>query len=57
MGDITQFVLAGHSFGGYISGMYACRYYYHVKKLILLSPLGISRSPENYENDDFYSEL
>lgn len=26
MGNLTGFVLAGHSFGGYISGIYACKY-------------------------------
>ena len=26
MGNLTQFYLAGHSFGGYISAVYACKY-------------------------------
>jgi pimeloyl-ACP methyl ester carboxylesterase len=26
MGDLKGFILAGHSFGGYICGHYACRY-------------------------------
>ena len=26
-GGITDFILAGHSFGGYTVGLYACKYY------------------------------
>lgn len=53
IGDITQFVLIGHSFGGYICGMYASKYFFHVKKLILLSPLGVSREPDVFDHDEF----
>jgi len=38
---ITQFILAGHSFGGYVSGVYASFYPQHIKKLLLLSPIGV----------------
>mgnify|MGYP001037924200 CR=1 FL=1 len=31
----------GHSFGGYICGNYALKYHNHIRKLILLSPIGI----------------
>ena len=24
--NLTNFILAGHSFGGYVSGLYACKY-------------------------------
>ena len=43
MGDLRNFVLAGHSFGGFVSGHYACRYPQHVKKLLLLSPFGVPK--------------
>lgn len=26
MGDLKNFILAGHSFGGYVVGVYACKY-------------------------------
>jgi pimeloyl-ACP methyl ester carboxylesterase len=26
MGDLKGFILGGHSFGGYVCGIYACRY-------------------------------
>lgn len=32
----------GHSFGGYIAGNYSLRYPNHVKKLIMMSPIGVS---------------
>jgi cardiolipin-specific phospholipase len=44
-GNLTGFILAGHSFGGYTVGNYACEYPQHIKKLLLISPIGI-RSPE-----------
>lgn len=49
MGNIENFVLAGHSFGGYISGLYAIRYPQYIKKLLLLSPLGITRTPPDFD--------
>ena len=48
MDDLTDFILVGHSFGGYIAGMYTERYSKHVKKLILMSPIGL-RVPEKGE--------
>ena len=47
---LETFFLAGHSFGGYISGNYALRHPQRVKKLLLLSPLGMRVKPEG-END------
>ena len=44
--ELTGFVLAGHSFGGYQVGQYALRYPQHVTKLYLLSPVGIRIPPE-----------
>ena len=46
MGDLKGFVLAGHSFGGFISGHYAFRYPQNIKKLLLISPVGIPIKPE-----------
>jgi pimeloyl-ACP methyl ester carboxylesterase len=49
VGNLTGFILAGHSFGGYICGHYACKYPQHIKKLLMLSPAGLKGVPENYE--------
>jgi len=51
---LTNFVLAGHSFGGYVSGLYAMRYPQHIKKLLMLSPVGVTTYPPDF---DFYPEL
>ena len=40
-GSLTDFYLAGHSFGGFISALYAIKYKQNIKKLLMLSPLGI----------------
>ena len=39
--NLTNFYLAGHSYGGYIVGNYALKYSQHIKKLLLISPVGI----------------
>ena len=38
--DFTDFIISGHSFGGYVAGFYTLRYPQHVKKLLCLSPIG-----------------
>ena len=43
--EITNFVLAGHSLGGYLSAKYAMKYPAHLKGLILVSPVGIPSHP------------
>jgi len=51
---LTDFILAGHSFGGYICGLYSIRYHKHVRKLLMLSPAGIKSYAEDY---DFYPDF
>lgn len=38
---IDKFFLWGHSYGGYISGMYASKYPYDIIRLYLISPAGL----------------
>ena len=49
MGDLTNFFIAAHSYGGYLAGTYAALYPQHVRKLLLLSPLGVKDRPENFK--------
>lgn len=39
--ELTKFCLVGHSFGGFIASNYALKYPEHIKKLVLLSPIGM----------------
>jgi cardiolipin-specific phospholipase len=48
-GDLKGFFLAGHSFGGYISGHYACKYPQNLKKVLMLSPAGVVKRPEDFD--------
>ena len=52
-GDLKDFYLAGHSFGGYISANYALKYPQNIKKLLMLSPVGVCKKPENYSFGNF----
>ena len=49
--ELTNFYLVGHSFGGWICGNYAVKYHYHIKKLILITPIGLK------QNDSFGKPL
>ena len=48
MGDLTNFYVAAHSYGGYIFGTYASIHPQHIRKLLLLSPLGVKEAPLNF---------
>ena len=48
MNNLTGFYLAAHSYGAYLMGSYASRYPQHIRKLMLLSPLGVKGAPENF---------
>jgi pimeloyl-ACP methyl ester carboxylesterase len=48
---LESFILAGHSFGGYISGCYSLRYPTRVTKLLLLSPAGVAERPSEIIED------
>ena len=49
MDNLTDFILCGHSYGGYLSGTYASKFPQHIKKLLLLSPLGLKTRPDNFQ--------
>jgi abhydrolase domain-containing protein 5 len=42
-----EFILLGHSFGGFLSAAYALKYPKYVKQLVLIDPWGFARRPEN----------
>ena len=46
--NLTNFYIAAHSYGAYLFGSYAAMNPQHVRKLILLSPLGVKDKPENF---------
>ena len=45
----ADFILVGHSLGGYVSCLYASKYSDHIRKLFLLSPVGFSEKPPNFD--------
>jgi cardiolipin-specific phospholipase len=44
---VEKMTLIGHSLGAYFSAVYALRYPQRVHKLVLLSPAGVPRDPNN----------
>ena len=42
---LEQFYLSAHSFGGFVCGHYAIKYHMHIKKLLMLSPIGVRHDP------------
>lgn len=54
MGNIKDFYLVGHDFGGFIVGNYAAKYPKNIRKLLLLSPIGVSESFD--EEDPVYKK-
>ena len=49
-----KFLLAGHSFGGFLSGHYACKYPEKITKLIMLSPFGV---PKRHFTDEEFEAM
>jgi pimeloyl-ACP methyl ester carboxylesterase len=44
-----QFILLGHSFGGFLSASYAIRYPTYIKQLVLIDPWGFGRKPDDWQ--------
>lgn len=49
--NISKFILAGHSMGGYLSVAYAERYPHRIDKLLLLSPIGVPHKEDEFKAD------
>ncbi|KAL6504727.1 hypothetical protein OROHE_023485 [Orobanche hederae] len=45
--NLTNFILLGHSFGGYVAAKYAIKHPEHVQQLILVGPAGFSSETEH----------
>jgi len=54
---LNTFSLAGHSFGGYISGQYTRRHQDRVNKLTLLSPAGFTKYAEDPTVEEVHQKL
>lgn len=50
--NLESFILIGHSFGGFLSGLYASQYPQHIKKLLLISPAGFTDKIPNFKPEN-----
>ncbi|RYY87719.1 alpha/beta fold hydrolase [archaeon] len=48
--QLTEFVLAGHSLGGFLAAKYALKYPTHLSGLVLISPVGVPFPPPREEH-------
>ncbi|KAL8166100.1 hypothetical protein V2J09_007599 [Rumex salicifolius] len=48
--NLSNFILLGHSFGGYVASKYALKHPEHVEHLILVGPAGVSGDSEMSQN-------
>ena len=57
MGIEVPMCLVGHSLGGYISTIYANQFPQHVRHLILMSPVGFPKQPEDFDFDKAINKM
>ena len=50
--DEEEFAIAGHSLGGYLSSRYALKYPENITNLILFSPVGVPKKPDNFNLEE-----
>jgi len=45
----SEYILLGHSLGGYLGSLFAIQYPQKITRLILLSPVGVPKKPESFD--------
>ncbi|KAK4487302.1 hypothetical protein RD792_006088, partial [Penstemon davidsonii] len=53
--NLSNFILLGHSFGGYVAAKYALKHPEHIQHLILVGPAGFT--PETENNSEWLTRL
>ena len=53
MDGLRDFYLVGHSLGAYLAACYALEYPSHIRKLMMISPVGMSRHLAEGEEKDW----
>ena len=51
-GPNSDFILLGHSLGAYLSVLFALKFPAKIKKLILMSPIGLLTKPDDWDLDE-----
>lgn len=54
--NLTNFTIAGHSFGGYVACCYTLAHPKRVNMIILLSPIGVNEPPPGFDYVKFLKE-
>ena len=54
--DDSEYILLGHSLGAYLAAFYAMKHPSNIMKLVLLSPVGVPKKPEDWHPDKIINE-
>ena len=54
---LSDFIISGHSMGGYLAGSYACKYPENIRKLHMYAPIGIRVQPEGEDWKERFDDL
>jgi len=57
MGNLTDFYVLAHSLGGYLMGQYALNHTQHIKKLVFISPIGMTERGPDYNVNERWHDI
>ena len=57
MGNLTDFYVLAHSLGGYLMGQYALLHSEHIRKIVFISPIGMTERPPDWDPQERWEDI